>query len=402
MHTTLDQHDLPPPDDQSHPPQHRAAFFGLDQTLIPGSSLFLLAQGLHERELYGTRDMLRFAWEQLRFRIGPSEVIPQIESSKDAALEFVAGRHRPDVEALAREIAQERIVPRVYPGMARLIDQHRSAGDLTFVTTAAPAEVAQVVAEGLDMTGGLGTRAEVDGAQRYSGRLEGALLHGTAKASAVEAHAAAAGIDLEQSTAYSDSISDLPLLELVGRPEVVNPDERLRRVADDRGWPVHHVGGVRPDRRRASMSVHHRVAGLGLTSPLRPVRLASRGRTHHFHTDNPDRLVRELEASGRFRRDTRLGRLFHPGQISLREVAPRESLHIIVDEGTRVAAHIDHYSPLAHEQPDIGCRYSLSRIAAHNVLGMASDLARLVPGRRGPHTCCPDPKTQDQDEPTRS
>ena len=88
-----------------------------------------------------------------------------------------------------------------------------------------------LLAESLEMTGALGTRAEVDDADRYSGRLSGAVLHGSAKADAVEAHAREAGIDLGASVAYSDSIHDLPLLELVGRAEVVNPDRRLRRVA---------------------------------------------------------------------------------------------------------------------------------------------------------------------------
>jgi HAD superfamily hydrolase (TIGR01490 family) len=308
-----------------------------------------------------------------------------LDSSRNAALSFVAGRHRPELQALAREIADETIVPAVYPDLAELIENHRAAGALTFVATAAPAELAEIVAQGLGMTGGLGTTAEVDADERYSGRLSGTVLQGTAKAGAVEAHAAAAGIDLSASVAYSDSINDLPLLELVGYAEVVNPDRQLRKVAQRRGWRVHDV---RPATRRpmppGAAPVPHRVAALGLASPVEPAAdPVRRGAAHHFTTEDPVALLRELESSGRFRRDTRLGAIFHRGQVSLREVSPTHSLHITVGKGNKVSAHVDRYSPLAANQPDEGrVRYALHRVAAHNVTGAASSLAKLIPSRR--------------------
>jgi HAD superfamily hydrolase (TIGR01490 family) len=365
----------PPPNPN---PERRAAFFGLD-TLIPGSSLYLLAQGLQSRHFYGRADLVGFAWQRLVFRAGTPAEGPQ-----DAALSFVAGKHRPELRALAREIADERIVPLVYPDLAEIIEAHRAEGALTFVTTAAPAELAEIVAEGLGMTGGLGTTAEVDAEERYSGRLAGTVLQGEAKAGAVVLHAAAAGIDLSASIAYSDSINDLPLLELVGCAEVVNPDRQLRKVAQRRGWKVHDV---RPAIRRpmapGAAPVPHRVAALGLASAVeaaeQPVR---RGAAHHFTTADPAALLRELEESGRFRRDTRLGAIFHRGQVSLREVSPTHSLHITVGKGNRVSAHVDRYSPLATRQPEQVARYAFHRVAAHNVAGIAGGLARLVPSRR--------------------
>jgi HAD superfamily hydrolase (TIGR01490 family) len=379
MHNPLGapEPEAPPPE-----PTARAAFFGLD-TLIPGSSLYLLAQGLQRRHFYGRADLLGFAWQRLVFRAGPSGAT-QARTPQDAVLSFVAGKHRPELRALAREIADEAIVPQVYPDLAALIDAHRAAGALTFVATAAPAELAEIVAQGLGMTGGLGTTAEVDDDERYSGRLSGTILQGAAKAGAVRAHAVRAGIDLSASVAYSDSINDLPLLELVGSAEVVNPDRQLRRVAERRGWRVHDV---RPATRRpmapGSAPVPHRVAELGLASPVesvgQPVR---RGAAHHFTTEDPTALLRELEDSGRFRRDTRMGAIFHRGQVSLREVSPTHSLHIMVGKGNKVSAHIDRYSPLAANQPEKRARYSLRRVAAHNVVGMAGGLARLIPGRR--------------------
>jgi len=373
------------PEPEAPPPRstdQRAAFFGLD-TLIPGSSLYLLAQGLQRRRFYGRAELLGFAWQRLVFRSGPASG-PQTRTSQDAALSFVAGKHRPELQALAREIADERIMPQVYPDLAELIESHRAAGALTFVTTAAPAELAEIVAQGLGMTGGLGTTAEVDAEERYSGRLSGTVLQGAAKAGAVEAHAARTGIDLSASVAYSDSINDLPLLELVGRAEVVNPDRQLRKVAQRRGWRVHDV---RPATRRPTQPgaapVPSRVAALGLASPVEADGTPGRrGAAHHFTTHDSAALLRELEESGRFRRDTRLGAIFHRGQVSLREVSPTHSLHITVGKGNKVSAHVDRYSPLANHQPEQLARYALHRVAAHNVAGIASELARLIPGPR--------------------
>ncbi len=229
----------------------RGAFFDLDNTLIPGSSLFLLARGLRERDLCRTHEVVSFAWHQAVFRLGRIEPPGGLRACREAALEFVQGRYQPDVRAMAAEISDERILPRVYPEITEVIDGHRAAGDLTFIATAAPSELAETLAERLGMTGGLGTTAEVDGSGRYSGRLGGSVLHGLAKAEAVEMHAARWGIDLSVSAAYSDSINDLPLLELVGTAEVVNPDRRLRRVADARGWAVHEVRSSRTRYRRS-------------------------------------------------------------------------------------------------------------------------------------------------------
>ena len=364
----------PPPNTN---PARRAAFFGLD-TLIPGSSLYLLAQGLQRRHFYGRADLAGFAWQRLVFRAGTPAEGPQ-----DAALSFVTGKHRPELRALAREIADERIVPLVYPDLAEIIEAHRAEGALTFVTTAAPSELAEIVAEGLGMTGGLGTTAEVDAEERYSGRLAGTVLQGEAKAGAVLLHAAHAGIDLSASVAYSDSINDLPLLELVGNAEVVNPDRQLRRVAQRRGWRVHDV---RPATRRpmqpGAAPVPRRLAALGLAAAVEMADEPVRGAAHHFTTEDPVALLRELEESGRFRRDSRLGAIFHRGQVSLREMSPTHSLHITVGKGNKVSAHVDRYSPLATRQPEQVARYAFHRVAAHNVAGIAGGLARLIPGRR--------------------
>lgn len=224
----------------------RAAFIDLDKTLIPGSSLFLLARGMYERDYYRVRDILRFAWHQVRFRMS-GESDKAVEQSRSATLEFVEGRPVRDLQEMGREIAEERILPRVYEGITKVIEHHRAVGDLTFLCTASPQELAEIVAESLDMTGALGTRAEVSGDGRYTGRLsEEGVLHGEAKAAAVVDLAAKLDIDLSESYAYSDSINDLPLLEVVGHPIAVNPELDLKRAAREMGWPVYELRTRRP------------------------------------------------------------------------------------------------------------------------------------------------------------
>ncbi|HVE47420.1 MAG TPA: hypothetical protein VNA57_11840 [Acidimicrobiales bacterium] len=102
-------------------------------------------------------------------------------------------------------------------------------------------------------------------------------------------------------------------------------------------------------------------------------------------TPDPDALVQALENSGRFRRDTNLGSIFHRRKVSFREVCPRHSLHIVVD-GHSVSAHVDEVSPLNcdGESPS---HYSITRVVAHNLSGIRSDVARRVSGRQGQHQC---------------
>lgn len=218
-----------------------AAFFDCDKTLIPGSSLFLLARGLYERDFVRVRDLAGWAWGQFLYRAVGNERMDMAQDIERSALEFVKGRHRDELKALGREIAEDRILPRVYTDIAEVIARHNAGGEQTYLVTAAPQELAEVIAEGLGMTGALGTVSETDHGGFFTGRLAGPLLHGIEKAKAVEELAAERGFTLRDCHAYSDSKNDLPLLEAVGHPHAVNPDHELRRIARARGWPVHEL-----------------------------------------------------------------------------------------------------------------------------------------------------------------
>ena len=216
----------------------RAAFFDVDKTLLPGSSLYLFARGLYRRGFYTLRDILWFAFGQFVFRLTGAEGQSGMEAARESALAFVEGKHRADLVQIGHDIVVEVIGPRIYPGMRRVIEAHHAAGDRTYLVTAAPRDLAEEIATYLGMDGALGTQAElVDGT--YTGRMLGPVLHGPAKLEAVMALAASDGIDLRSSSAYSDSVNDRPLLEGVGHPVAVNPDRVLRGLAAERGWPIH-------------------------------------------------------------------------------------------------------------------------------------------------------------------
>lgn len=215
-----------------------AAFFDLDKTLIPGSSLYLLARGMYERDFIRVRQIAGFAWGQLRYQLFGKELMNMAGDIQESALQFVKGRHQDELRALGREIAEERILPRVYEDIHRVIEQHQEQGLETWLLTAAPQELAAMIAQGLGMTGAMGTVSEIDDAGFYTGQLAGPLLHGPEKAKAVGRLADERDLDLEASHAYSDSKNDLPLLESVGHPHAVNPDPELRRIARSRGWPM--------------------------------------------------------------------------------------------------------------------------------------------------------------------
>jgi HAD superfamily hydrolase (TIGR01490 family) len=213
-----------------------AAFFDVDNTMVVGASIYHFAKGLAARKYFSTADLRRFLWQQLKFRAG-GEGSDNISKARESALAFVAGKSVAEIVAMGEEIYDEIIAARIYSGTRALAQLHLDAGERVWLVTATPEELARVIARRLNLTGALGTRAEeVEGL--FSGRLIGDLLHGEAKAAAVRELAEREGLDLAECTAYSDSINDLPMLMLVGRPVAINPDSALRDEARRHGWEI--------------------------------------------------------------------------------------------------------------------------------------------------------------------
>ncbi|MBA2507948.1 MAG: HAD-IB family hydrolase [Nocardioidaceae bacterium] len=228
-----------------------AAFFDVDNTIIRGASLFHLARGLYQRDFFSTRQIAGAAWQQAAFRLLGVEDPQHVAQARSNALSFIQGHPVTELETLAEEIFDEAMAHRIWPGSRALAQQHLDRGQRVWLVTAAPVEIARIIARRLGLTGALGTVSEhVDGV--YTGFLVGDLLHGPAKAEAVRALADQEGFDLSRCAAYSDSSNDLPLLLLVGDPCAVNPDAYLREHAQLQGWRVHDY---RTGRRAARMGL---------------------------------------------------------------------------------------------------------------------------------------------------
>ena len=214
-----------------------AAFFDVDNTVMQGASIFHLARGLHRRKFFTTREIAGAAWKQAYFRIVGVEDPVHVAEARASALSFIAGHTTAELEELGELIFDEAMAHRIWPGTRALAQLHLDEGQRVWLVTAAPIEIASIIARRLGLTGAMGTVAEhVDGV--YTGRLVGDLLHGPAKAEAIKALAAREGLDLARCSAYSDSSNDLPMLSMVGDPCAINPDSRLRAHARANGWRI--------------------------------------------------------------------------------------------------------------------------------------------------------------------
>ncbi|MDO5033103.1 HAD family phosphatase [Corynebacterium sp.] len=221
-----------------------AAFFDVDNTLIQGSSLVAFAFGLAKRRYFKLAEILPIAWKQIKFRVSGSENAGDVAAGRVQALEFVKGRSVADMVALCEEIVDQSMAHKAYPGTRQLAQMHLDAGQQVWLVTATPVQLAQILAQRFGFTGALGTVAEVkDG--KFTGRLVGDILHGPGKKHAVAALATLENLDLERCTAYSDSANDIPMLSMVGTPVAINPDAKLRDVAEERGWLIRDYRSVR-------------------------------------------------------------------------------------------------------------------------------------------------------------
>jgi HAD superfamily hydrolase (TIGR01490 family) len=212
------------------------AFFDVDNTLLRGASLYHVGVGAWRMRFISLADILSFGWNQTRFlAVGEDGV--NIARLRARAMEIVTGRTQVELVSLSHEIFDSRLIQRLWPETVAVAHAHLKAGREVWLVTATAQEVADVIAERLDLTGALGTRLDtVDGI--FTGRIKDGICHGSRKAVVARDLAEARDIDLADCWAYSDSHNDIPLLELVGNPVAVNPDAMLRRYALARGWPV--------------------------------------------------------------------------------------------------------------------------------------------------------------------
>jgi HAD superfamily hydrolase (TIGR01490 family) len=212
-----------------------AAFFDLDRTLMSGSSAFHFAKIMYREGLLPLPRLVADAFGSLLFKaFGASD--EQSEALRDRILASVAGTPAEMFARLTPVVAEE-LLPRIRPEAQALLDMHAEAGRDVYIISASPVEIVGELAMAIGITGGLGTESEiVDG--MYTGRLAAPFCYGEGKAEVIRKLVAEKGYDLAQCYAYSDSGSDLPMMQLVGHPVAVNPDRALMSVAHRRGWPV--------------------------------------------------------------------------------------------------------------------------------------------------------------------
>jgi HAD superfamily hydrolase (TIGR01490 family) len=212
-----------------------AAFFDLDRTLISRSSSLSLAPAFHRRGLLRRRDRAKAVLAQrvfVRYGAGTSRVGQTAES----AMAFLKGLPVETMREIVRESMDTAFRPHVYRDALDLVASHRERGEKSFVVSAALQEIVDALVPELGLDGGRGSTAEVENGA-YTGRLV-RRLDGRAKADVLAELASTEGVDLDESTAYSDSAGDVPFLEAVANAVAVNPDRRLRAIAAERGWRV--------------------------------------------------------------------------------------------------------------------------------------------------------------------
>jgi HAD superfamily hydrolase (TIGR01490 family) len=219
----------PPPGTRS------AAFFDLDKTIIAGSSALAFRGPFRRQGLISRRAALRSGYAQLLLMLSGADA-NTMELLRRRITALCTGWEVAQIQAIVAETLHDIVEPLVYAEATELIAEHKANGDEVVVLSASGLEVVEPIAALVGADRCIATRMGVaDG--RYTGVID-YYCYGEEKARAAREIAAGRGYRLEDCRAYSDSITDLPLLDAVGHPTVVNPDRALRRVAEQRGWPI--------------------------------------------------------------------------------------------------------------------------------------------------------------------
>jgi HAD superfamily hydrolase (TIGR01490 family) len=212
-----------------------AAFFDLDKTIIAKSSTLAFSKPFQAGGLISRRAVLRSAYAQFVYVVGGADH-DQIEKMRQFMSQLVAGWDVATVRDIVSDTLHNIVDPLVYDEAVSLIEEHKLAGRDVVIVSASGTEVVEPIGAMLGADIVIATRLEeVDG--RYTGEID-FYAYAEEKARAIQELAEERGYDLDRSYAYSDSITDAPMLEVVGHPHAVNPDKELRRVATGNGWPI--------------------------------------------------------------------------------------------------------------------------------------------------------------------
>jgi HAD superfamily hydrolase (TIGR01490 family) len=230
-----------------------AAFFDLDKTVIAKASVVAFGTPLYKEGLISRRTILRGLWGQLVYlHLGAGE--EKIAKMRTSVLALTKGWDQARVRSIVEEALEAVVEPIIYAEALDLMARHRAEGRLIVIVSASPEEIVLPLARYLGVDEAIASRASVDEAGRYTGEMAFDAF-GPAKVDAMHDLAARLHIDLAASYAYSDSATDIPMLEAVGHPVAVNADRELARAASESGWESRVFARpvpLRPRRRRAA------------------------------------------------------------------------------------------------------------------------------------------------------
>ena len=209
------------------------AFFDLDKTLIAENSGRLFMQHRYAKGEIGALELLRGVGSYLQYKLG----VLDLRSWSGAMMAQYRGVAEAEIEVEAAEWFQRDVLPRLYPEARELVREHQKAGHVVAIVSGATRFVVQPLAAALGIEHMLYTRLEVEDGL-FTGRVIEPLCFEEGKIYWLQQLIEAEGIELAKSYFYTDSITDQPLLDLVGYPVATNPDPRLYREAQRRAWPV--------------------------------------------------------------------------------------------------------------------------------------------------------------------
>jgi HAD superfamily hydrolase (TIGR01490 family) len=228
-----------------------AAFFDLDKTIIAKSSVLAFGKPFYREGLLSRRAIVKSMYAQIVYMlVGADE--SKMEEVREAMLSLTKGWQQAHVAQIVAETLDEVISPIVFAEALDLFEEHHTAGRKVVIVSSSPAEVVNPLGSYLGADEVIATRARIDDAGAYTGELE-FYAYGQHKADAIIEYAATHEVDLSESYAYSDSVTDVPMLAVVGHPVAVNPDKDLAREATEREWEIRNF--ARPVRLRDRVPV---------------------------------------------------------------------------------------------------------------------------------------------------
>ncbi|MEM7141271.1 MAG: HAD-IB family hydrolase [Actinomycetota bacterium] len=245
----------------AEPERTEAAFFDLDKTVIAKAAMLAFGPRLQQEGLLNRWLVVRALWGQIVFRyLGADE--GRMQKMRETALRIAVGWHKETISSIVDNALTEVVDPLVYAEALELIESHRDAGRRVYLVSASPEEIVLPLARHLGVDDAIATRARIDADGRYTGEVE-FYSAGVHKVEAIEDEVERHDLALDRSFAYSDSITDLPMLEAVGYPVAVNPDRALLKEAESRGWEIRSFENPRPLREGSTAAPSPRALGAG-------------------------------------------------------------------------------------------------------------------------------------------